>query len=66
MLDIRRFIGWFVTSWYAMLSPLPNSKTGGWGFESLHSCQGQIHRRAQSYAPWSLRAKSRMWSGAAY
>jgi hypothetical protein len=29
-LDNRRFIGHFVTKWNAMLSPLPNSKIGGW------------------------------------
>jgi hypothetical protein len=28
MLDNCRFIGRFVTNWYAMLSPLPNFKTG--------------------------------------
>jgi hypothetical protein len=39
MLDNGRFIGHFITEWYPMLLPLPNSKTGGWGFESLHSCQ---------------------------
>ena len=26
----------------------PVSKTGGWGFESLHSCQGQVQSHSQS------------------
>jgi hypothetical protein len=41
----------------------PVSKTGGWGFESLHSCQGQAHCkvhcqircqvRSQRHAPFA-------------
>jgi hypothetical protein len=37
----------------------PVSKTGGWGFESLHSCQpqkrgpGEILRKNNKFSAWS-------------
>jgi tripartite-type tricarboxylate transporter receptor subunit TctC len=32
----------------------PVSKTGGWGFESLHSCQGQLQSQLRSQIPRGL------------